>query len=90
MRKLTKQTIKPVVRFIGGWSSDIHSFNTTGAKFYSFTLDTYNGKNSFQGGFDYWLDDALKYEQYAIDLATGKVYDQEQNVVMQLNEGAQL
>lgn len=51
MRKLTKQTIKPVVQFIGGWSGDIHSVNTRGATHYEFTLDTYNGKNSFNGGF---------------------------------------
>ena len=82
MRKLTKQTIKPVVRFIGGWSGDIHSWNTKGAKFYSFTLDTYNGKNSWQGGFDWWLEDALEYEMYALELATGNVYDQNQNIVM--------
>lgn len=84
MRKLNKTTIKPVVKFLGGWSSDIHSWNTQGSKYYSFTLDTYNGKNSWQGGFDWWLDDALKYEMYAIEFATGNVYDQDKNIIMTL------
>lgn len=84
MRKLTRQTIKPIQKFIGGWDSDIHSLNTPGARYYSFTLDTYNGKNSWQGGFAWFLDDALKYEQYAISLETGEVYGQDKNVVMQL------
>lgn len=84
MRKLTKQTIKPILRFIGNWPSDIHSLNTQGAEYYSFTLDTYNGKNSWQGGFGWFLDDSLKYEAYSIELATGKVYDQSKNVVMQI------
>ncbi len=88
MRKLTKQTIKPIIKFIGGWSNSLYSVNTLGAKFYSFTLDTYNGKNSFQGGFDYQLDVALNYEMYAIELATGKVYNQQKEVVMQLNKVA--
>lgn len=60
-RKLTKQTIKPVLRFIGDWCFDIHSLNTEGAKFYSFTLDTYNGKNNFSGGFDWSLDGCYPY-----------------------------
>jgi len=82
MRKLTKQTIKPVLQFTGNWRNDIHSLNTAGAEFYGFTLDTYKGKNSFSGGFDWWLEDALKYEAYAIELTTGNVYDKNQNVVM--------
>lgn len=83
-RKLTKQTIKPVLKFIGGWGSDIHSMNTTGAKFYGFTLDTYKGRNSWQGGFDWWLDDALKYEMYALEFETGNVYDQKKQVIMNI------
>lgn len=83
-RKLTKQTIKPILRFISGWSSDIHSMNTPGAKYYSFTLDTYNGKNSFQGGFDWWLEDAIKYDMYAIELATGDVFNQSKEVVFKV------
>ena len=85
MRKLTKQTIKPVLKFIGNWGGSIYSFNTPDARFYHFTLDTYNGKNSFTGGFDYWLDDALHYDAYAIELATGKVYNQQKDVVMVVN-----
>ena len=84
MRKLNKTTIKPVIKFIDGWGSDIHSLNTPGAKYYSFTLDTYNGKSSWQGGFDWWLDDALKYEQYAIEFETGDVYDQNKKIVMNI------
>lgn len=83
-RKLTMQTIKPVLRFLGNWPNDIHSMNTEGAKYYSFTLDTYNGKNSWQGGFDWWLDDALKYEMYALELKTGKVYNQDKQVIMEV------
>lgn len=86
MRKLTKNTIKPIIKFIGGWSSDIHSLNTPGAKYYSFTLDTYNGKNSWQGGFDWWLDDALKYEMYAIELESGNVFNQAKEVVFNIKE----
>lgn len=86
MRKLTKNTIKPVIKFIGGWSSDIHSLNTQGAKYYSFTLDTYNGKNSWQGGFDWWLEDALKYEVYAIELESGNVYNQAKEVVFNIKD----
>lgn len=84
MRKLTKQTIKPILKFIGGWDSDIHSLNTQGASFYSFTLDTYNGKNSWQGGWDYWLDDALKYETYALEFETGNIYDQDKQIIMNI------
>ena len=80
MRKLTKQTIKPVLRFIKGWSSDIHSMNTPGADFYEFTLDTYNGKNSFCGGWSWGLDGCYNYNNkpnqiYAIDIKNNKVYD---------------
>lgn len=80
MRKLTKQTIKPVLKFIGGWSGSIFSFNTTGADFYEFTLDSYNGKPSWTGGFSRGLDgcynhDGQPHEQYAIDLNSGDVYD---------------
>lgn len=81
MRKLTKTTIKPVLKFIGNWGADIHSFNTEGAKYYSFTLDTYEGKNNWTGGFDWQLDDALKYEAYAIEFSTGNVYDHDKNIV---------
>lgn len=86
MRKLTKNTIKPVLKFVGNWGSDIHSMNTEGAEFYSFTLDTYNGKNSWQGGFCWNLYDALRYEMYALELATGKVYNQSKEVIMQVQE----
>lgn len=86
MRTLNKTTIKPVIKFIGGWSSDIHSLNTQGAKYYSFTLDTYNGKNSWHGGFDWWLDDALKYEMYTIELESGDVYNQAKEVVFNIKE----
>lgn len=82
MRTLNRTTIKPISKFLGGWSSDIHSLNTVGAKFYGFTLDTYNGKNSWSGGFDWWLDDALKYEMYAIELSTGNIYDQNKKIIM--------
>jgi hypothetical protein len=90
MRKLTKQTIKPVLSFIKGWSSDIHSFNTLGADFYEFTLDTYNGKNSFSGGFSWGLDGCYNYnnepnEQYAINLKTKEVYDLDtKQIIMQV------
>ena len=84
-RKLTKNTIKPILKFIGDWGGSMYSLNTKGAKYYSFTLDTYNSKNSWQGGFDWWLDDALKHEQYAIELDTGKVYNQAKQVIMQLS-----
>jgi hypothetical protein len=89
MRKLTKTTIKPILKYIGNWSSDIHSLNTPGAKYYSFTLDTYNGKNSWQGGFDWFLDDALKYEMYALEFKTGNVYDHDKTVVMNINRTIQ-
>jgi hypothetical protein len=84
MRRLNKTTIKPVLKFIGNWNSDVHSLNTAGAKYYSFTLDTYNGKNSWRGGFDWWLDDALEHEMYAIELGTGRVFDQDKTIIMQL------
>jgi len=86
MRKLTKQTIKPVLKFVGDWSGDIHSLNTPGAKYYSFTLDTYKGKNSWQGGHAWFLDDALEYEAYALELATGNVYNQDKQIVMNVTE----
>jgi len=82
MRKLTKQTIKPVIRFIGGWDNTIYSMNTNGSKYYSFTLDTYNGKNAFRGGFDWQLEDALRHEMYALEFETGNIYDQNKNIVM--------
>lgn len=92
MRKLTKQTIKPVVKWVGGWGNDIHSFNTVGADHYHFTLDTYNGKNSFTGGFAWGFDGCYSYEKepfdaYAINLKTGVVYDLEtEKEVMQLRD----
>jgi len=89
MRKLNRTTIKPVLKYIDGWDSDIHSLNTPGADFYEFTLDVYNGKNSWQGGFSWGLDGCYsnKYdnnfeivsskpnEAYAIDLKSNRVYD---------------
>lgn len=79
-RKLTINTIKPVVRFVGGWGSDIHSLNTQGADFYHFTLDYYNDKPSFGGGFAWGLDGCYSYDDqpfdhYAINLNTGDVID---------------
>jgi hypothetical protein len=59
--------------------------NTPNAKYYHFTLDTYNGKNSWQGGFDWWLDDALKYDMFALEFETGKVYNQNKEVVLTIN-----
>lgn len=85
-RKLTKQTIKPVLKFLGGWNSNIYSLNTQGAKYYHFTLDTYNGKNSFQGGFDWWLEDSLKYDMYAVEFETGNVFNQSKEVVFNISE----
>jgi hypothetical protein len=84
MRKLNKTTIKPILKYIGNRSSDIHSLNSPGALYYSFTLDTYNGKNDFRGGFDWHLDDAIKYEMYALEFKTGNVYDHNKNVVMKI------
>lgn len=86
MRKLTKQSIKPVLRFVGNWGGSMYSFNTPGAKYYHFTLDTYNGKNSFKGGFDWWLDDALKYDMYALEFSTGNVFNQSKEVVFNVSE----
>lgn len=60
--------------------------NTSGAKYYSFTLDTYKGKNSWSGGFDWWLDDALKYEMYAIELESGKIFNQAKEVVFNIKD----
>jgi len=86
-RKLTRQTIKPVLKFIGNWGNDIYSLNTSGADFYEFTLDTYDGHNSWQGGFSYGFDDCYNYndkpnEQYAISLKTGDVYDLETKSIL--------
>lgn len=92
MSKLTKQTIKPVLKFISGWGNDIHSLNTKGADFYEFTLDTYNGKNSWQGGFSWGLEGCYNYknepnEQFAINLNTGEVYElSTKKIVMQVKE----
>ena len=79
-RKLTRNTIKPVLAFIGGWDSDIHSLNTAGATFYEFTLDTYNSHNSWRGGFSYGLSGCYSYngvanEAYAVNLSNGDIYD---------------
>lgn len=79
-RKLNANTIKPVLRHIAGWGNDIHSLNTPNADFYEFTLDVYNGKNSFSGGMTWGLDGCYDHngephEAYAIDLKTGEVYD---------------
>lgn len=80
VKSLNKNTIKPVLRFIGSWDSNIYSLNTQGASFYHFTLDSYNGKNSFTGGFAWSLSgcysyDNTPYDQYAIDLKTLDVYN---------------
>lgn len=79
-RKLTRQTIKPVLKYINVWPSSIYSMNTPGADFYEFTLDYYNGKPSFSGGFSWGLNGCYNYknepnEQYAIDIKNGDVYD---------------
>ena len=88
MRKLTKQSIKPIIGFVKGWSNDIHSLNTVGSDHYHFTLDTYKGKNSFQGGFAWGLNGCYSlinkaYDQYALNLKTGDVHNLEtEEVVM--------
>lgn len=83
MRKLTKQTIKPVV-------SHVRDINSGFYKFYHFTLDTYNGRNSFQGGSAYDLDGCYStefepntfnrlytkpFDAYALNLDNGDVID---------------
>lgn len=71
MRKLTRQTVKPVVSYI---KANVNS------GLYHFTLDTYNGINSFQGGTAYDLDGCYQYngkplDAYAVQLDTGDVID---------------
>lgn len=73
-RKLTKNTIKPVIRYV-----KTH-VNSGYYKFYHFTLDYYNGQPNFQGGTAYDLDGCYSYDdkpldQYALDLETGAVID---------------
>ena len=106
-RKLNKTTIKPVLKFLNSWGGSIYSMNTRGANYYHFTLDVYNGKNSFTGGHAWglggcyeWLKDidyingttadyTKPYDNYAIELATGKVYDlNTKKIVMVLDSGA--
>jgi len=77
-RKLTKNTIRPVLRWLDAWPGSIYSLNTSGDKFYHFTLDYYNGKPSWQGGFAYDLGGCFDYNgesygEYALDMATGDV-----------------
>lgn len=77
-RKVTKQSIIPVLKFIDGWDKDIHSLNTPGAKYYHFTLDKYNGKNSFTGGFatdisDCYNYNGVPYDEYVINMITKEV-----------------
>ena len=74
MRKLTRQTIKPVLHYTRV------NVNSGFYKFYHFTLDTYNGNNSFQGGTAYTLGDCYQYngeplDAYAVNLETGDVID---------------
>ena len=71
MKKLTKQTIKPVLSYIKQYVN---------SRYYHFTLDTYNGKNSFQGGTTNHIKDCYHYngkplDAYAIDTVTGEVVD---------------
>lgn len=82
-RKLTKQTVRPVLRFVYcEWGNSIYSLNTTGSKYYGFTLDKYKGKNSWQGAFLDDLSDALEYQQYALCIKTGDIYDKNHNIIM--------
>lgn len=83
MRTLNKTTIKPILKFIGAWDRDIHSLNTQGASHYHFTLDKYEDKNSWRGGFawgldgcyvEYGLNKRMPCDEYAIELSTGDVY----------------
>lgn len=79
-RKLTKNTIKPVIRFLTEeWPASIYSFNTTNGNYYHFTLDYYNGKPSWQGGFAYDIHgcfsyDGVPYDDYCLNMATGAVF----------------
>lgn len=91
MRKLTKQTIKPVVHFTKV------NVNSGYYKWYHFTLDYYNDKPSFQGGTAYDLDGCYTtprydkgetqgkpFDQYAINLETGDVIElSSKKIVMQ-------
>ena len=86
MRKLTKQTIKPVISYVKT------NVNSGYYKFYSFTLDTYNGKNDFSGGAVYDLSDCYLIatdkprDAYALDLTNGDVYSlYTKKVIMQVN-----
>lgn len=79
MRKLTKNTIKPVLKYLDTWDG-IHRLNTADCKVYHFTLDYYNDKPSFQGGFSHSLDGCFNYnhrpyDAYAIDIDKMVVYD---------------
>lgn len=79
-RKLNRNTIKPVLKYCRGQQLGIHAWNVTSTNFYHFTLDTYQGKNSFRGGFSdtllgcYSLDDK-PFDDYAINNNTNEVYD---------------
>ena len=78
-RKLTKQTIKPVIKVIDEWYPKLGS---KGADYCHFTLDTYKGKNSFTGGFSSSLDGCYDYnnqayDEYAINLETGIIINLE-------------
>ena len=73
-RILTRQTVKPVLHYVRV------NVNSGFYKMYHFTLDTYDGKNSFQGGTAYDLDGCYHYngkplDQYALDLESGNVIE---------------
>jgi len=73
-RKLTRGTIKPVVRYTK------EGYAPKG--YYHFTLDTYKGTPSFQGGYaadftDCYDSRGNKFDDYAIDTVTGDVIDLE-------------
>ena len=78
-RKLTKQTIKPVLSYVDGLNGG----------YYHFTLDTYQGHTSFTGGVADDLNDCYianfkpdsferiydrPLDEYALSLETGVVY----------------
>lgn len=82
MRKLTRQTVKPVIHYVKT------NVNSGFYKYYHFTLDHYNDKPSFQGGTAYDLDGCYMtprydkgetqgkpFDAYALELDTGNVID---------------
>lgn len=78
-RKLNKNTIKPVLRFLKDHNRSMYRFNTQGANIYHFTLDKYKGVNSFTGGFAWSLDGCYPYasskDNHGIIYDYNKPYD---------------